>query len=166
MVPEMLSVLDLTADQAVTSSAGGVIADTWADYPQTSPDWTAMTTTFGEYRVLAMELRFVPNVQGATVASVAYAPFYVVWDSSQSTTTPTPLASYSAASQYVVSRIRALNEPWSIDHRMNGSEEATFVPTSNNAVDYAFKTYASGLTASTTYGRYFVRWKCQFRGRL
>ncbi len=163
MATEQLTVVDLVYDAPVTSSGTGTIADYINDYPQAAADWASLAAVFAESRVLAMEVRFVPNVTGATQGSLAYAPFFVVLDLTSSLTT---LTSYTNASNYALSQEHSLNMPWRMFHRMAGVEESTFVPTSSAATDYSFKTFATGLTASTTYGRYFIHWKCQFRGRL
>ncbi len=163
MAQEQLAVIDLCYDFAATSSAGGTIADVLGDYPVLSPDWTSVAAVFGEYRVLDMEVIYVPNVQGSTYSTLVYAPIYVILDL---TSTSTALTSYASASNYAILQLNALNQRWRMYHRMNGVEEATFVPTASATIDYYFKTFATGLTASTTYGRYLIRWKCQFRGRL
>lgn len=163
MPQEQLSVVDLCFDAPVTSTAGGVIADAIQDNPNASPDWVNVAATFAEFRILAMLVRFIPNVTGATQGTLLYAPFYVVLDLSSNFTF---LASYSAASNYPIARVKSLNEPWDMSHRMRGVEEATFASIGVMNGEYSFKTFASGLTPSTVYGRIFVRWKCQFRGRL
>lgn len=160
---EQLVITDLLLDVAVVSTAGGIIADIVYDIPTASPDWASCQAIYAEYRILAMTVQFVPNIYGGNVAATLYAPFYVVWDA---TGTAVALASYAAATNYPVSSQRALNAPWTIIHKMDGAVEATFVPTTSAIVDYAFKTFASGLTAATSYGRYVIRWKTQFRGRL
>jgi len=163
MNQEQLSVVDLCYDTPATSSAAGVIADDLADYPLASPDWAGVSATFAEYRVLAMEVRFIPNVTGATIGTLLYAPIYLVLDL---TSNVTPLTSYAQATNYALSTVRSLNQLLRMQHKMKGVEESQFVPTTSGVVDYSFKTFAGGLTPSTTYGRYFVHWKCQFRGRL
>lgn len=153
--------MDLLFDNPETSTAGGVINDVYTDVPNNSPDWTSAAAIFAEYRVLAMTVNFIPNIQGGNVAAIAYAPLYVVWD----TGGVTALASYAAASNFPVTHFRALNQPWAITHKMNGVEEGLFVIVSSPVVDYSFKLFATGLTAVTNYGRCLVRWHVQFRGR-
>lgn len=160
---EQTVIMDLLQDTAVVSSAGGVLSDVLSDIPTGSPDWASAQALFAEYRVLAMSVDFIPNIDGGNVAATLYAPYYVVWDA---TSAAVPLASYTAAVNYPISKHFALNRPWSLSHKMTGVEEATFVALSSVVVDYTFKTFATGLTASTPYGRLLVRWKVQFRGRL
>lgn len=162
VLAEQLVILDLLLDVPVTSTAGGTIADVETDIPTGSPDFASTQALFAEYRILCMTLQFIPNVTGGNVALVAYAPFYVVWDATSSVTA---LTSYVNATNYPISRQKSLNQPWSINHKMDGVEEATFVPVTSAIVDFSFKTFATGLTAATTYGRYIIRWKTQFRGR-
>jgi len=163
MPQEQLSVIDLVYDAPVATGAPGTLADRLDDYPINSPDWVNVAALFAEYRVLAMRVRFVPNVTGATIGTLLYAPFVVVLDLTSNTT---PLASYAIASGYAIQRVTSLNEPWTMFHRMSGTEESTFVSTATPLIDYSFKTFATGLTASSNYGRYFIYYRCQFRGRL
>lgn len=135
----------------------------FADIPNASPDWSNMIATYGEYRVLSMQLRYCPNVLGATQGTFLYAPFYVVWDA---TSTVTPLASYAAAENYATLRPHSFNQPWTISHRMKGLEESTFAQVTSGTIDYSFKVYATGLTPSTSYGRMIITWRAQFRGRM
>jgi len=163
MPQEQLSIVDLCYDLAAVSTAGGIINDVIGDYPVASPDWTGVAGLFAEYRVLAMTVRFIPNVTGATMGTLLYTPFYCVLDLTSSITA---LTTYVAAANYALTKVNSLNVPWTMAHRMRGVEEAMFVPTSSAVVDYNFKVFAATLTASTSYGRYFVHWKCQFRGRI
>lgn len=157
-----LIVADIAYDSAMTSNASGTIAVNYTDDPSGSPDWSSFQSTYSEYRTLGMMVRFTPNVTGATVASVAYAPMYVIWDA---VNTVTPLASYADATNYPSCKVHSINEPFTISHRMNTVDESTFAPTSTVAIDYVFKYFATGLTNSTSYGRVTVFWHCQFRGR-
>lgn len=162
MAQEQLTVVDLVYDAPATSNASSTLNDVMGDYPVVSPDWSGLASTFAEYRVLAMEVRFIPNVTGATYSTNLYAPLYVVLDLTSSTT---PLTSYTVASNYAVSRVGSLNTPIRLSHKMAGVEESTFISTQLTTVDYNFKWFATGVSASTNYGRYFVHWKVQFRGR-
>jgi len=159
---EQTVVLDLVYDITVVSTAAGVIADVLSDIPTGSPDWTSCQALYAEYRILAMSIQFVPNITGGNVAATNYAPFYVIWDANP---TAAALASYSAATNYPVSKYKSINQPWIMSHRMYGVEESTFVAVTSSVADYAFRTFATGLTPSIAYGRYVIRWKTQFRGR-
>jgi hypothetical protein len=163
MSQEQLAVVDLLADGPAATTAGGVLTDVFADYPTGSPDWTNVSATFAEYRVLALRVQFIPNATGAVFGTLLYSPVYVVWDASSSLTA---LTSYANAVNYAVFSAKSLNEPWIVSHKMDGIEESAFVATSSPIVDYSFKVYADTLTASTSYGRFVTHFKCQFRGRL
>jgi hypothetical protein len=164
-VEEAPTVIDVLFDQAISSSAGGVIAFNVADFPLSSPDWANLVATFSQYRVLAMSIKFIPNVTGAAVGVLAYAPLYGVWDA-QGSTTAVVLTSYAQATGYSSLKAFSLNEPFRISHKMSSVQEGTFAETGSSAIDYTFKFFATGLTASTNYGRYIAVWHCQFRGRF
>ncbi len=155
--------MDLVADAVVTSTAGGVINGVYGDWPTASPDWAALITVYAEYRVLAGSLQFTPNVEGATIAALAYGVLYMVWDAQD---TAGALASYTAAANYPVKSVRSLNCRNFISHKMTGNTEATYALTSSAVLDYTFKLYADTLTASTNYGRVTQTWKVEFRGRV
>jgi len=159
-----LGVIELCVDVPVTSTAGGVVNNLYIDYPNQSPDWTQVSALFGEYRVLSMSIKFTPTVEGATITGLAYAPIYVVWDSDQQTA-QTALTSYTDAVNYASLKVFPINMPFSVTHKMSSVEEANFGSTSLSQVDYSFKYFATGLTASTLYGRLTVFFRCQFRGR-
>jgi len=162
---ECPTVIDLLFDFAVTSSAGGVIAFNMADFPSASPDWANVAATFSEYRVLAMSVKFVPNVTGASLGALLYAPLYAVWDA-QGSTSAAALTSYAQATGYNSLKTYSLNWPFVIAHKMSSLEEGTFAETTSTLIDYEFKFFSTGLTASTNYGRIIVDWHCQFRGRF
>ncbi len=157
-----LIVADVAYDAPISSNASGTIATNFTDDPSGSPDWASFQATYSEYRTLGMTVIFTPNAAGATIASVAYAPIYVIWDA---VNTAAPLASYADATNYPSLKIHSINEQFSISHRMSTVDESTFAPTSTVAIDYVFKYFATGLTNSTSYGRVTVIWHCQFRGR-
>ncbi len=158
---QALAVIDCCADFPITSTAGGVINDIFTDLPS-GADWTAMTAVFSEYRVLAMAIRYTPNVTGATQGALVYAPLYSIWDASNTTT---PVGSYATALNYPNYKVASLNEPLFHMHKMSSVEEGTFVSVASVLLDYAFKLFATGLTVSTLYGRVAVTWHLQFRGR-
>jgi len=149
-------------DSAVASSAAGTIAINYDDYPTVSPDWASAIAVYAEYRILAMEVKFIPNVAGGNVSTLTYAPLYMVWNPNQATGV---LTSYAAASQLAAFKSGALNQPLAMSHKMSSIEEGTFVSTLATTVDYSFQIFSTGLTASQPYGRVIVRWLTQFRGR-
>ncbi len=160
---EQLVVVDLAAISSLTSTSGGIINDVFSDYPTNSPDWANVSATFAEYRVLGMSVTFTPNVTGATVSTLTYAPLFIALDLTSSVTA---IASYVAAANYAINRMKPINSSLRLSHLMDGSEEGQFVPTSSAVVDYSFKLFAAGLSNSTSYGLITLRWKCQFRGRI
>lgn len=87
----------------------------------------------------------------------------------------TPLSAPSIL--YESTRQLSLEDPWSdrseyrgssvpaLHIRMDGAEEAQWLSTGSTAAELYVKLYFSGLTASTTYGVYYVRALVQFRGQ-
>jgi len=156
-------VIDLTFSAQFGTSASGIINNIASDYPANSNDWPAMVTTFAEYRVLSMSIQFSPNIYGAAETSTLYAPLILVLDISSSIT---PLTTYDQGAQYSKSKFGTLVQPLFMSHKMSSVEEASFIAVSSPIVDYSFKWFSTGLTASKLYGQQFINWRCQFRGRL
>jgi hypothetical protein len=159
---EELATTTVLYDYPLTSSAGGVVSDVFADIPNGSPDWTGFSAVYSEYRILAFKIQFIPLLTGAAIAANLYNVLYIVWSTDASVT---PLASYTDAVNHPVKRAGSLNQNLSLTHKMTGAEESLFVDVTSGVVDYTFKTFSTGLTPSTNYGRYLLTLVIQFRGR-
>jgi hypothetical protein len=163
MLPqEQLASVNVVIDIACMSTAASIISDVFNDLPTSSPDWASLSSVFAEYRVLSMNVRYIPILSGASVSTLSYNVAYMVWSANSDVT---PLTTYLQAANYPVKRVFSLNSTASLSHNMRGAEEATFVDVSSSVVDYTFKIVATGLSASANYGRYVLTYLIQFRGR-
>lgn len=161
---EQLDTTTILVDFPLSASASGVIQNVFSDVPLTFTSLASnFTAIYSEYRVLAMQVRFIPIVSGATVSTNAYNVIYIVWSANSDVT---PLASYTVAAEYPAQTVRPINTTLQLTHKMIGLEESTFADTSNTTlIDYTFKLFASGLTNNALYGHVLIKYIIQFRGR-
>lgn len=148
----------LTDQVDLASTAGGAIADVYGNSPTGSPNWADTNTVWGEFRVLGMKVRFYPNNRYSKTTTTC-VPLVVCVDRRVSTA----LASYDAGVSREAHRLLSLEDPWTEQVLMDGSEEAQFQAVSGPVSVSWIKLYATGLTVSTTYGKVFVDYLVQFR---
>jgi len=164
-------VVDLQAQGALTSTGGGVINTTWTSSSSTFPNFAAYAGLFDEFRVLGMHLEFFPANRYSKSTTICMPGFGVV-DHADGTA----LTSYAQAATYASNRILSLEDPWTdrseyrgssvpaLKIRMDGVEEAQWLPTASTSAFIFIKLYFNGLTASTDYGMFILRGLVQFRG--
>jgi len=166
----------LVQDVTASSTAGGLLQNAFNfEGPNTATDWTSYQNLYDEYRTLGMEIEYVPNMQGTlNTAGLAqsFAPVYSVIDRD----TNAVLASYAAAVQYASCKTHTLTQKWKVKMSMEGisSEQNSSINSGEGVwlncqvtpvLCGAIKVIAVGLSASSTYGHFIVRWRVQFRGR-
>lgn len=150
--------LMLTDQVDLASTAGGAIADVYGNSPTGSPNWADTNTVWGEFRTLAMRVRFLPNNRYSKTTTTC-VPMVAIVDRRASTA----LASYDAGVSHESHRLVSLEDPWTMEVFMEGSEESQFQAVSGPVSVSWIKLYATGLTVSTTYGKVFVDYLVQFR---
>ncbi len=151
---------------ALTTTAGGVIATVFDSYSQASTpaDWTNLANLYTEYRILSMDLEFLPWNKYNQPTTSALAPMYSVVDRSNNT------AIGSLAQVMAYDSVEAV-EPSTYFKRvvkMNSAEEAQWIPTGSSPATASrlyVKLYSSGNVASTTLYDFVARLVVQFRGR-
>jgi len=156
---------NLIVDGAVTSSGGGVINSVFKNGDVTSAgDFSGYAGQYSEYRVLGMSVQFIPNTENAIVSANAYTPLYEVV--ARGVASGTALTSYADASEYASMRSHSLTRKWSTAVRMDSTDEAAWTSTSIGLPNlFGNKWYATGLSNTTTYGRYREVFLVQFRNR-
>jgi len=170
----------LLNDSAFTANSGGSIQTIFNfENPSTTVDWSNATGLYDEFRVLALEVEFVPNCEDCLDTAglaLAHFPIYSVIDHD----TNSVLTTYGNASQYVSMKSHSLTKRWKVIMRMAGPNvgngatgsltstysESSFMNCANPpTVCGSIKLFSQGLTGSATYGRIISRWRVQFRGR-
>jgi hypothetical protein len=145
----------------LTSDGSGFIATYLVNGISAATDWAGLAALYKEYRVLGVKVDYMPHNRYSKVTT-ACTPFAIAIDHSGSTSAP---VSYDEVIQYSSGTKKSSEDPWTMTARMSGAEEAQFRPITTVTPIFGFKLFASNLTATTTYGRYFYYWLVQFRGR-
>lgn len=123
--------------------------------------WSNLASSFDEYRTLMIEIKYVPYDKFNRGVSVFTAPIMCVTDYDSAVA----LTSYAQADAYSSSKTFSLDQSWTYVVRMNGIENSNFTSTLSPAPFFYMKTCCTGVTVSTSYGKIFVRYRIQFRGR-
>lgn len=150
----------------VVTSAGGLNADVYGSNPAGGTGWASLAAVYDEFRVLGMELRYVPTARYNRPVGVAEVPMAVVIDHDNATA----LASYHgvvpAADAYESVTLQGIEDPWTRVARLSDFNEATYQNTNAPASTFYIKTfYQSGTAAAAELGRFLLVWKIEFRGR-
>jgi len=148
----------LTYQTTLVSDAGGVISTVFGNNPSSAGNWADTNTVWGEHRVLAFKVEFFPYNRYSKTTTTCI-PVVVDVDRRSATALP----NMAAATSRETAKLKSLEDPWKIEAKMKGSEEAQFLAVSSPNSFIWIKTYTSGLTVSTTYGLILVRYLVQFR---
>lgn len=151
----------------ITSNASGIVNDSIGTAGVVGAlDWGAVSTNWQEYRVLAMELDFMP----ANRYSKSTTQTSVLGGCIERTNSVTAITSWANIVTHGSFRFLSLETPWTeresilpMVWKANGPEEMQFVNTSAANATVYMKLWADGLTASTVYGRYRVTYLVEFR---
>lgn len=157
----------LQSDGTMSSDATGLIQNVYANKPDAPgtglgacAQWTQLSQTFDEYRVLIFEVEYIP-FNRYNRGAVITVPIVGVLDYD----TATVLGSYGVADSYTSARTKSLDVPWKINIRMNGIENSTMVNSLATTSTFFIKFFASGCTNSTNYGKIFYRARIQFKNK-
>lgn len=129
----------------------------------TLTEWTAWSDIYDEYRVLAMEFTYEPLKCPSYPGTTTTPPIGVLCTrNGNSLSVPATVAEAVNTTQH---KKWNMGKSITMEWRMNGSDEAAFIPVST-AVDNGgfFATLGSG-TASTAFGRWYITFLVQFKGR-
>jgi len=146
----------------ISSNSGGVINLVMNNDVTSASDWSNFVDTWDEFRVLGLRVEFFPYNRYSKTTTTC-GPIITTIDRVDIT----PLSSYSTAMAYSSAKKHSLEDPWSREIRMAGIEEAAFQSTASptNLGAQCIKTYADSLSTSVKYGRMFLYFRVQFRGR-
>lgn len=154
---------NVSVSSTFASSAGGTAAGTFSSDPGSTTDWSSLSSIYQEYRVLGFEAVYTPYetvpVSGSRAPGVGAAD-YVHYAGA---TTP---ASLDGILQNANHTTFHTHRPCKITWKMRGVEEATWQKMSVAQDHGSIRWYVDGLTASATYGRWFVTYLVELRGRI
>lgn len=140
----------------ITASVGGAVDLVYGGGGTTSaPDWSSAALVWHEYRVLAMELEFMP----VSISSTTAYPLIGTVDRGSSAT----LGGYNAAVSHESAKLLPSNRGWRMKANMNGPDESVWTATTTTFSCFWIKVYGDTFVGSQTLGRYIVRYRVQFR---
>ncbi len=146
-------------DTELVASGSGTITTVLGSNPTAYSNWSGYSTTYDEYRVLAMQVHFEPY-QRYHDAALNTSPIYVVTDRGDATA----LTSYQNALEYASVQMFNTADRWGKSIKMLGTEDAAWIPIATGVSSLYVKLYAGILTNSTAIGRLSTTLLVQFRG--
>ncbi len=152
----------------IATSAGGVVNTVFDAYSQmsTPTDWTNLSGLYTEYRILSMEVEFIPwnTFNQGLAPTINLAPIYTVEDRANNTV----LGSTAQAVGYDSCYVKEPSKRFIRRIKMNANEEAVFTPVGSSPATASrlyIKLYSTGNVASTTLYDFVTRIVVQLRGR-
>lgn len=146
-----------------SSSAGGKFDGAWITSQATScTDWSSFAAVYQEYRVVAMEVKWLNrynNTYNATAAPGfgAMAVYHIP-------TIPTA-TSIDEVVQNSNHKLWNTGRPLTMQWRARGTEEMAWMTTATSSSHGGIQVYAEGASASTLYGCWILTFTVEFRGR-
>ncbi len=152
----------------MSTSSGGLLNTVFDWYLQasSSTDWPSLAGLYTEFRVLSMEVEFIPwNKYNQALAPTAnLAPVYSVVDRTSSA----PLTTIASAIDYESVEVSDPSERFRRSVKMNSLEEGQWIAMGSvpgTGARCYIKLYSAGNVASTNLYDFVSRTIVQFRGR-
>lgn len=158
---QLSQVVMLIGYQTTLSSDGtGTINNVFSSGSVNSVNnWSYLAGAWDEFRVLAMEVEFIPwnryNWGTKTLTAIA-----TVVDQNDATT----LTSINAATNYESCRFHSLSDPFKTQAHMAGTTDGSWKDTGSPSSNFWIKYYGANNSASTSFGTCHVVFRVQFRG--
>jgi len=145
-----------------TATAGGTYISVFPSSDVTgAAEFGSANTLYTSYRVLRMDINYIPNVIGGNLSTLTYAPVFLVTDKYFNTA----LGSYDQAANYPSCTMNCLGERWTHTANMDGEPWSISVAVNQTVAPWYFKFYCTGLTTVSTYGEIIVEYTTQFFAR-
>jgi hypothetical protein len=141
---------------ACTTSAGGVVDVVFGNSPAVLNEWSTWQGLYHEYRVLGMELKYIPI---KNVANWAYGFGTSVLDRENSSA----LGSTTAATNHESMIVHQMYNSWSRTAKMSGTDESVWLDVASPAAKFYIKLYSSGNSTIQTIGGFFLEFLLEFR---
>jgi len=151
-----------SADLLITDATGTFSGAYFTSGVTTSAEFIALAGIYGEYRVLSMELKYLPNFGPGYNTSVIPPIGAVATRHSSSLVTP---ANFQSVIESPTFKPWGASRPLTMRWRMNGIDEAGFQPTSGAVSTGGLLLACTGGTASSSFGRFYITFLVQFKGR-
>jgi hypothetical protein len=151
----------LYEDDALTSSAGGVVSNVFTTNPNTAINWSSFAGIYDEYRVLALHIEYLPSNRYNKSNATLVAPGYIVIDTDDTGA----ITVRNDAATYTSKKFVSLEMPWSMTYRMSTTENSQFITTASPISTSCFKLFFDNLTAAAFWGSVALTYVVQFKGR-
>lgn len=158
---DKLDIVNLTSQTTSSSNGVGVLAGEITFNPNTTTEWASFAARYREYRVLAVELTWQPY-QVVNTAAVIVGPLYVAMNKGTSLGTPTSKAQVFALAR---SKVMHTAKKFKYTIRPDDYTDLDVGSTSSPSSEFSFLFYTSGVSNSTVYGDWAIRWVVQFSAR-
>jgi hypothetical protein len=146
----------------VLNSSAGTVSLVIADDPSGCTDWSVLSGAWDEFRVLGIVFHYHPYDRYNQATSITVAPCFTVIDRDDAVA----LTNETQALEYESLKVFNLADPWRRELRSLASiEDATFITTAAPVGRNWLKFVANAVATSTSYGKYWVDFMVQFRGR-
>jgi len=153
------TMITLIEDDSVSSDAAGKIAGQFGNNPSSTANWTEVSTSWAEYRVLGVRFRYGPIYTSNTTTLAGGSGYYMHVHGNP--TVPSTLA--GAASTGVARRwniFRPFTSEWRMADSLEAEWQSTAAPASTTACMYL---YMQNSTISTLYGNLLTEYLVQVR---
>jgi hypothetical protein len=163
-------VITLNYTTTLVSTAGGVISTVFDTDPTLAPEFSDYSSLWKEYRCLATEIEFSPDLQYQSVS-----PGKTIGCALQRVDGFVAFTTWAGVVADPSFRFLSLQVPWNDGKfytgtrcvppkwEMNGTEEAGFIHCSTPGPTGAICLFGDGMGNAITYGRIVQRWLLQFR---
>lgn len=157
----------LHTEGTLSSTAGGVIANSFGMDPSGCPDWADFSSTYDEFRVLGTRLKLVSAQTNSTAINNANAAIAFDNDNSSAPTGLNQLTQYRNARVLSIIMDHVGGRPFLYTcWRPTSGVPIAWVDIANPSGSLgATRLYSSGLTASTAYLYWSIEYLVEFRGR-
>jgi len=145
-----------------TCSAGTLTLSINTALVMNTSGWVQLAAEWHEYRVVAMEVYYCPNITYEAATIQVYLPLICVVDRA----TGTALGSYAGAADHESAQIFSSKHEYRRVIRMDGPEESVWTPVGTTFNWGYVKFYGTGFSpAGATIGRGMYRFLLQLRGK-
>jgi hypothetical protein len=153
------AIITLYDNASISSDVTGAIAGRFNNNPSGSRNWSEMSTSWGEYRVLGIKFSYMPLFSANTTAITGFSGYHAIIHG-----TPTIPTTLSQAASDGNSHIWNPFRPFVREWRMSDVTESQFILTSGpSSTSNCLDVFGTNATVSLLYGNLTIQYVVQFR---
>lgn len=154
------NVVSLFDNATISVSAGGAVAATFNNNPSSARNWTEMSTSWAEYRVLGIKFKYNPILAVNTATAVGFSGYNSIIHTPTAPTVTTLAQAAATGASRPWNAFRPFVRTW----RMSEASESVFVPCgAPGTTSQCLTLYAEGGGISIYYGNIEIEYLIQFR---